>query len=807
MIPSGLSEREAALVLERVGPNQLRRRGWVLLDILGRQLGNPVLLLLAAVAVLSIVLGQRTDATIVLGIVLLSVGLGTLNEYRASTVIRDLQARIRHETTVIRDGVARRIDASLIVPGDAVRVELGDVIPADMRLVAVENAACNEATLTGESLPSEKRENDFAFMGTILVAGRAIGIVSNTGMRTQLGQFAAQLRHLPPVTAFEKGLREFSMLLAVITAIVAVAVMTVSVAFIHRSVWESLMFALAIAVSLTPQLLPAIVTVSMSIGARRMAEAGVIVKRLVSIEDVGNVQVLFTDKTGTLTQGTTTFASSIDAAGNEAATTSLYGLLCDTTSGNGAGAGASILDRALRGGARPEMLAAASKFTRIAELPFDYERRMTSVLVADGAGPRTVVVKGAPESVLARCVDVPDGARSVLNAHLDSGLRVLAVATRDVPASVAHIELDDERDLHVSGFLLFSDPVKSDAAASLAQLRGLGIAVKILTGDNERVAVSVCAELGLPHDGVLLGERVDAMSDSQLSAALASTAIFARTNPAQKARIVRLQRAMNIDVGYLGDGVNDAGALHEADVGISVESAVDVARDAADIILTTKDLGILASGITQGRKIFANTVKYVLMATSSNFGNMISTAAGSMILPFLPMLPSQVLLNNFLYDISEITIPTDNVDAPQLRRPAHWDMRLIRRFMSVFGPINAGFDFSMFALMLLVLHLSAPAFRTGFFIESFTTQTIVIFALRTRGWMFKSRPSIPLTATTLACAAAGLALPLSPLGAFFGFAGLPISTLAAVLGLIVLYVLIVEGTKRLFFRTENLRQT
>ncbi|MGZ3499547.1 MAG: magnesium-translocating P-type ATPase [Vulcanimicrobiaceae bacterium] len=803
----GLTPSEAAHRLRTYGPNLLRGQRSPLLAILLRQFANPILLLLAVVAGLSMLLGEHTDAAIVLCIVSLSVGLSTFNEYRSSSVVADLQARLTPQAIVIRDGIAQRIDVAGLVPGDVVRIELGDIVPADLRLIVADNAACNEAALSGESQASEKRAADFAYMGTVVASGYAIGEVTATGMRTQLGRLAGETAHISPQTAFQCGLQHFSGLLATITAIVVTAVLIVSTFLVHRSVWESLLFALAIAVSLTPQLLPAIVSVSLAIGARRMAVGGVIVKHLISIEDIGNVEVLFTDKTGTLTAGRTAFASAVDGAGRPSERSYVYGLACGSLlPGENVLIGANILDLALWERVDPAARSAVTKLHRLADLPFDYERRMISILADDAStGRRIIITKGAPESVLHRCRGDTAAAQSVLETKLDAGLRILAVASREMGSTQSTLELGDERDLDLTGFLLFDDPIKSDAAISIERLRGLGVAVKILTGDNERVARKVCEQLGLPVGAILTGDRIDALSDLDLKAALSQTGIFARTSPTQKSRIIRLQRALDVDVGYLGDGINDAGALREADVGISVDSATDVARDAADIIMVTKDLGVLASGITEGRTIFANTVKYVLMATSSNFGNMISTAIGSMILPFLPMLPSQVLLNNLLYDVSEMTIPTDNVDSDQLQRPARWDMRLVRRFMAVFGPINACFDFSMFAFMLFVLHLSPPAFRTGFFIESFTTQTFIVLALRTRRPIFASRPSVPLAVTTLVCVAIGLVLPFSPLARIFSFTPLPDTAIAAVGCMIVAYIVLLEGVKRLFFSPRGLR--
>jgi Mg2+-importing ATPase len=637
-------------------------------------------------------------------------------------------------------------------------------------------------------------------MGTIVRSGSARGVVVATGRSTQLGAIAASLGKRLPETTFQKGLRQFSGLLVWITAIVLIVVFPL-LAIVHHSFFESLLFALAIAVSLTPQLLPAIVTVSLATGARRMAQRQVLVKRLVSIEDLGNMTVLFTDKTGTLTAGRMTFADALDTEGRHSDAVLELATICTVSIGGGAGAAGgnvtTALDEALL--AAPAAKAVdASRWNALAQVPFDYERRRSSVLVDDGTR-RSILVEGAPESVLGVCTAVPAGLAAVLDAQFSSGARVVAIASR--PAiGLTTIGAADERDLTLAGLLTFNDPPKSDAAASIARLRKLGVTVKIITGDNELVAKKICSDLDMPIGGTLNGADLAKMDDEAATAAMRATTIFARIAPDQKARLIELQLAAGDTVGFLGDGVNDAIALHDADVGISVESATDVAKDAADIVLVTKDLGILADGVAEGRRIFANTVKYVLMATSSNFGNTLSTAVGSLILPFLPLLPSQILLNNLLYDFSEMTIPTDNVDEEQLRRPAHWDMGLIRRFMLVFGPISSVGDISIFAVLLLAFHASPAAFRSGYFIESFVTQTLIIFAIRTRRVpFFRSRPSTALALTTLGVALAGASLPFTPLASFFGFAPLPLSYFAFLAPVALAYVVVVELGKLAFF--------
>jgi Mg2+-importing ATPase len=809
----GLSAAEAERRLALVGPNALRSHGARPLAVLARQLRNPLLVLLLAAALTSALVGERTDALIIFLISGLSIGLGFFNEYRSERAVEALHSQLRHTTLALRDGQHLSLDVTELVPGDIVRIGVGDVVPADLRLLDADEVETDEAILTGESLPAEKRTDPVAspespldlpccaFMGTVVHSGGGSGVVVQTGARTAFGAIALRLGDRQPQTAFQLGLRSFSLLLVRVTAALAVTILVVNVA-IGRSLLGSILFALAIAVGLTPQLLPAIVTVSLSTGAKRLAERSVIVKRLVAIEDLGNIDVLFTDKTGTLTEGRIDFAAALDAGGEDADTVLRAGLLCnDAVVVDGRVVGGNPLDQALweAPAARERGLAG---FRRLASRPFDYERRLASALAEGPDGRRTIVVKGAPEIVLARCREVRPDAQAVLDGQFAAGSRVVAVATCDA-GDRSTLSADDETDLELAGFLCFRDPPKADAAEALARLHALDVEAKVLTGDNDRVAAKVCADLGLQVRGSITGSELDRLDDAALAAVLPQTTIFARVTPEQKSRVINAQRALGSTVGFLGDGVNDAVALHDADVGISVEMATDVAKDAADIVLLAKDLEILADGVVEGRRIFANTIKYVLMGTSSNFGNMFSAGGASLFLSFLPMLPTQILLNNLLYDVSEMTLPTDQVDEEQLQRPSHWDMRLIRRFMVFFGPISSIFDFATFAIMLWAFHAHATLFRSGWFVESLATQSLVIFAIRTRRVpFFRSRPSRPLLASTLLVVAVAVALPFSPLADTLGFTRLPASFLAAVAGMIVAYLLLIELGKRHFYRVR-----
>jgi P-type Mg2+ transporter len=813
---SGLTSAEAGDRLAATGPNALRSHGARPLAVLVRQFRNPILLLLLVAALTSALVGERADAVIIFLISGLSVSLGFINEYRSERAVEALHSQLRHRTVALRDGREVVLDVVDLVPGDVVRVAVGDVIPADLRLIAVNGLECDEAVLTGESLPAEKRAEPItqaespldlppcAFMGCVVRAGSGTGVVVQTGGRTAFGQIAVQLGTRQPETAFQLGLRSFSVMLVRVTGVLAGTILVVNV-LLGRSLLDSVLFALAIAVGLTPQLLPAIVTISLSTGARRLAERSVIVKRLVAIEDLGNIEVFYTDKTGTLTEGRTSFAAALGVSGDADEEVLRLGLLCNDASRDEAGAvvGGNPLDQALweSPGATAAGLAG---YRTLASQPFDYQRRVGTVLVEQPDGAREVVVKGAPEVILSRCGDVPDAAQALLGRLFDAGSRVVAVATAVAEGDT--LPPAGERGLTLRGFLTFVDPPKADAADALGRLRALDVEVKVITGDNGRVAEKVCRDLGLEVRGAMTGSELDGLDDAGLAARLPETTVFSRVTPEQKSRVIRAQRALGSTVGFMGDGVNDAVALHDADVGISVDTAAEVAKDAADVVLLEKDLDVLADGIGEGRRIFANTVKYVLMGTSSNFGNMFSAGVSSFVLSFLPMLPTQILLNNLLYDISEMTIPTDNVDEEQLRRPSHWDTAQIRRFMIAFGPISSLFDFATFAVLRQGFDAGPALFQSGWFVESLTTQSLAIFAIRTtRVPFFHSRPSRPLLWSTLTVVAIGIALPFSPLADPLGFVSLPARLLAVIAIMVPSYLLLLEAGKRVFYRHEAAR--
>jgi P-type Mg2+ transporter len=814
----GLSSRDAAERLQQFGPNALSTHEVRATAVLWRQIRNPILILLLGAALVSGLTGGGTNAVIIAVIVALSVGLGFLNEYRAEVAMDSLRGKIRHEAEVLRDGETCRVPVANLVPGDVVSLRIGVLVPADLRLVKVDELECDEGVLTGESMPVVKSvpavtdrqgmdQPGCAFMGTIVHQGTAVGVVVQSGARTAFGQIAAGLSEKQGQTAFEVGLSRFSRFLFGVAAVLTAFIFIANVA-LSRPLIDALLFSLAIAVGIAPEMMPAIVTVSLSSGSRALAAKKVLVKRLVAIEDLGNIEILFTDKTGTLTEGVITFEQGLDAEGQESDTPLLLGLVCnEATIGEEGPVGGNALDQALWScpGATKGGSARVAAYERLGVLPFDHERQLCSVLVKDPAGNSLVITKGAPEVVMDRCIDVPVGARLTLEALFSEGKRVVALATRPA-ASTQGLTPKDELGLSLVGFLTFADRPKADAGASIAQLERLGVDVKIITGDNGLVASKVCSEIGVDCTGVLSGAQVEELDDDELETAILTTTVFARISPDQKSRIIKVARRTGKDVAFLGDGVNDAVALHHADVGISVDSGTDVAKDAADVVLLDKDLGVLAEGVMEGRRIFANTMKYVLMSTSSNFGNMFSAAGASVFLSFLPMLPTQILLNNLLYNAGQLVIPTDRVDPEALARPAAWDMKFIRRFMSVFGPVSSIFDFLTFWVMLSILHAGHTEFRTGWFVESIATQTLVIYVIRTRRVpFFKSRPSLPMLFVPTGAALVGAILPYTGLAHLLGFTPLPTSFFLLLFGMVVVYLLLVELAKTRFYRAPHAR--
>jgi len=720
--------------------------------------------------------------------------------------------------SVLRGSRRVEVPATAIVPGDIVLLSAGDLVPADGVVLEARDFFVKQALLTGEPYPVEKRPqppaadaralddaSNAVFMGTSVISGAATVVVVRTGKDTAIGAIATSLTREPPPTAFEIGARRFGMLIMRLTVLLVLFVLLVNALF-HRPWLESFLFAVALAVGLTPELLPMVVSVTLSRGALRMADKRVIVKRLAAIQNLGSMDVLCTDKTGTLTEARIRLERHVDAEGRPSARVLELAYLN------------SYFETGLKSPLDEAILEHkdidAGRWKKIDEVPFDFERRRVSVLLDDGKR-RMLAVKGAPDEIVGLCalceeqgaerqrpVDdaVLERIRGQYHALESEGFRVLGIAWREVPLDHPHAVVSDETELVLVGFAAFLDPPKASAGAALAALSASGIAVKIVTGDSERVTQHICATLNIPVTGVLTGREIAQLDDHALRARVEAVNLFCRVNPAQKERIINALRARGHVVGYLGDGINDAPPLHSADVGLSVDSAVDVAKEAADMILLEHDLGVLHEGVAEGRRTFANILKYIMMGTSSNFGNMFSMAGASLILPFLPMLPTQILLNNILYDVSEVPIPLDQVDAQEIASPRVLDMTFIRNFMLTIGPISSVFDFLTFFVLLAVLKANEALFQTGWFVESLTTQVLVIFIIRTRGNPLASRAHPVLAATSLAVVAAGALLPFTPVGSYFGFVPPPPAFYLILAAMVAGYLAIVEFAKRIFYR-------
>ncbi len=819
----GLTTAEARQRLAAVGPNepaQVRRASALRQVVL--LFANPLVLILLAASVISALLGEIVNASIIVVMVFLSVGLNFTQTARSQRAVDRLRQAVAPTATALRDGTWVELPRRELVPGDIIRLTAGDLVPADARLLHARDLHVQQAALTGESLPVEKdttglpasspdRAQNMVFLGTSVVSGTAIAVVTGTGARTAFGDIARRLAARPPETEFERGTRQFGFLIMRTVFFLVLFVFLVSAARRHNPL-ESLLFAVALAVGLTPELLPVITTVTLAQGAVHMARRKVITKHLEAIQNFGSIDILCSDKTGTLTSGAMRLERHIDPSGNPAERVFLLAYL---NSAHETGI-ANPLDRAILARGSPNPLDAAilehghpdvRTYRKVDEIPFDFQRRRLSVVV-ESDGRRLLITKGAPEGVLDLCtvydvegqlraLDPP--ARSRVEASYRDlsaqGFRVLAVAYRSVDARGAYTAAD-ETELVLAGYLTFADPLLADAGPALQALRRDGVEVKILTGDNELVARHVCAQAGIGVTRIVLGDEVDRATDAALGVVAEQTTVFARVSPAQKNRIMLALKGRGHVVGFLGDGINDAPSLHAADVGISVAAAVDVAKEAADIILLERGLQVLHQGIIEGRKAFGNVMKYLLMGTSSNFGNMLSMAAASVFLPFLPMLPTQILLNNFLYDTAQVTIPTDNVDQTFIQKPHRWQIGIVRDFMVFIGPISSIYDFLTFFALLAIFHASEALFHTGWFVESLATQTLVLFVIRTAGNPLRSRPSLPLAATVLLVVVVGIALPFTPLASLMGFVPLPAPYFLFLAGASVTYLVLVEVVKR-----------
>lgn len=810
MESSGLSTNEARFRLQRDGPNTLaqQREPSILVRFL-QKLSNPLIVLLLFAAIVSAALGQTSDFLIIVVITIVSISLDVFQEASAVGAAEKLRKRVSITASVMRDGIRKEIPLGEIVVGDTVLISVGDIIPADCKLISSRDLLVDESTLTGESYPREKEPVDkknVLFMGTNVVTGEGTGVVTATGGATELGKISKHLVAPRPMTEFERGINGFGVLLMRTAIVVGVFVFGAHLLLAH-DIWSSLLFVLALAIGFAPELLPMVITINLSRGALRMSKHGVIVKRLPSIENFGSMDVLATDKTGTLTENKIILEKYDDYRGQKSEKVLQFGYL------------GSIFQSGFHGPMEDAILshkeAAEHGYTRIGVIPFDFFRRRVSVVVAKKT-QRLLITKGAPEDIIKLCafcersgknVRMTQAIRNKLLTNVDvygkDGLRVLGVAYKPVGKS-KNFNAQDERDLIFLGYMAFLDPAKKTAGESIARLTRHNIAVKILTGDSDVVTEKICKDIGLQATGVVRGEDIEHLTDDKLAILVEKTTIFARVNPDMKLRVIAALRKNGHVVGYLGDGINDAPAIRAADVGISVDNATDVAKLSADIILLHKDLHVLMEGVHEGRVTFTNVLKYLKMNISSDFGNMMSIAIASVFLPFLPMLPVQVLLNDLLYDVSQLSLASDSVEERYLRLPRKWEIGHVRRFMIVFGPASSVFDLVTFGLLLWVFKANPAFFQTGWFLESIITQTLIIFSIRTQAVPFyRSHPSKLFALSLFAVVALAISLPYLPLAAGFSFVKLPPVYFVMLTGLLAAYFMLVEALKGWYYKSTG----
>ncbi len=832
---TGLSEEEASSRLARFGPNSLAGpRGVHAPTLLLRQFSSPIVLILVGAALLSFGLASVTDGLIILTIVVAGGLLGFWQERGAARSIEQLLKTVQLTTVVLRQNQSITIPSQGVVPGDVVVLSAGAHIPADCRVLQECDLSIDAAALTGESYPVSKHPGELAagapisqqtnmlHLGTHVVSGTGLALVVSTGRSTAYGSIADRLRLRSPETEFERGVRRFGQLLLELTLGLVALIFAFNI-YLNRPVVDSFLFALALGVGLTPQLLPAIISVNLAQGAQRMARHRVIVKRLASIENFGSMDVLCADKTGTLTEGSAQVHAALSADGAPSPTT-LFHAFINASFETGF---ENPIDIALRA----QSLGDLTEWRKLDEVPFDFTRKRQSVLVQPPNSSQPLMIsKGALAKVLEVCIDGELQGNRVPIADLhalieqqyrqlsDQGYRLLGVAIRRADGSAASHELNQElskgvinrhseQGMTFLGLIALNDPLKASIHRTVAELAQMGVRLKIITGDNGRVAARVAQEAGLANTEVITGQVLLQLSDTALRVRAAACDVFAEIEPNQKERLIGALRQSGHVVGFMGDGINDAPALHAADVGLSVQGAVDVAKEAADIVLLDGELAVLAAGIREGRRTFANTLKYVFMATSANFGNMFSMAGASLLLPFLPLLPKQILLTNLLTDLPEMTIATDRVDADWIERPRRWDIGFIKRFMLTFGLVSSVFDYLTFCVLLWLLRSDAALFRTGWFVESVVSAATIVLVVRTRGPLLKSRPSWPLWLTTLLVVMATVVLPYSALGRLFGFVALPPLFLLCLAVILVLYILSAEMAKRWFYRRQSPTQT
>jgi Mg2+-importing ATPase len=809
----GLTSDQAKQQLLTYGPNVLEGRAKAtILSLFLNQFKNPLVLILLFATTVSAITKDWVDSLIILAIVLGSALLSFIQEYNASAAVEKLRAQVHITATALRDGSPKAIPSEEVVPGDVVQLSAGSLIPADAILLEALDFYVNQAVLTGETFPVEKKPGQVSpdasltertncvFMGTNVRSGSARALVIHTGKSTAFGQIAERLTIRPPETEFEHGVRRFGYMLSQLMLILVIAVFAINV-YLKKPILDALLFSIALAVGITPELLPAIISINLSKGSQAMAAQGVIVRRLNAIENFGSMDVLCTDKTGTLTEGVVKLDGALDVHGNPSQEILRYAYL-NASLQTGL---SNPLDEAILAQPKPEL----GSVKKLDEIPYDFVRKRLSVVISQN-DEYWMITKGALDNVLEVCnhVDI-DGEillesrkREEIRDHFavwsEQGIRVLGLAIRKLPKK-ADYKRDDEQKMTFMGFLLFFDPPKHGVKETIDNLAHMGISLKIISGDNRLVALHTAGAIGMQVTGVVTGAELIQMRDEALWQRAEQANLFVEVDPNQKERIILALRKMGHVVGYMGDGINDAPSLHAADVGISVDKAVDVAKEAADFVLLEQDLDVLRRGVLLGRTTFANTLKYVYVTTSANFGNMFSMAGASLFLPFLPLLPMQILLTNFLTDFPAITIANDLVDQEQLECPRRWDIRHIRNFMITFGSVSSIFDYLTFGLLLLVLKANTDQFRTGWFLESVMTELLIMLVIRTQRPFFKSRIAKSLVISTAIVALITLALPFSPLNKLLGFTHLSLPILATLLGVTLLYILATEGVKRLFY--------
>jgi len=811
----GITTEEAKTRLISYGTNSIKpqKNSGTFILLIG-QFKSPIILILLAATILSLFLRNFVDASIILSIVLISGLLGFWQEFSASNAVAKLLALVQIKVAVLRDGKEMEIPVEEIVPGDIVILNAGDTIPGDCLLIEEKDIFVDEAMLTGETFPVEKnvgvlpsetalaQRSNSLWMGTHVVSGTANALVIRTGKNTEFGKVSERLKLKAPETEFERGIRRFGYFLGEVTLVLVVLIFAINV-YLQRPVLEAFLFSLALAVGLTPQLLPAIISINLAHGAKKMAEKKVIVKRLASIENFGSMNIICSDKTGTLTEGKVKVESALDVNGNASEKAFLFAYLnafYQTGFTN-------PIDEAILNFRKIDL----KGYQKHDEIPYDFLRKRLSISVKQGDS-YSMVTKGALSNILEVCstVEIEEGnvvkiatMQKQIQEHFEAfskeGFRTIGIAYKSL-SSGSPISKDDEKDMTFLGFLALFDPPKANIADTIAILKKLGVSLKVITGDNHLVAASLSKKMGLLDTRILTGPELHQMSDAALLRQVATVSVFAEIEPNQKERIIVAMRKAGNVVGYMGDGINDASALHAADVGISVDTAADVAKEAADIVLLEKDLSVLIEGVREGRTTFANTLKYVFMATSANFGNMFSMAGLSLFIPFLPLLPKQILLTNLLTDFPEMTIATDNVDEEMINYPRRWDIKAIRKFMITFGLVSSVFDYLTFGLLLLVLHANEGEFRTGWFLESVISASVIVLIIRSRRPFFKSKPGKYLVMATLSIAFITIILPFTPLGKVFGFSPLSLTTYLLLMLIVVFYVIAAEITKTIFYK-------